>query len=266
MQRVNLKSGEVESLVPQTEAGEPGLRWYWDSPVIIDPFSNTRLYFAAQRLYRSDYRGNSWRAVSSDLSRQIDRNRINLMDRVWIEVAIAKNTSSSFFGAIVAVAESPLKEGLLFIGTDDGDIHVSENAGQSWRKAAMPTGVPDTTQVAKVWPSSHDANTVYAAYDNHWSADYKPYVYKSTDLGKTWTSIAGNLPTGTVYVVIDDPKDPNLLYVGTEFGVFTSRDGARWTRLRGGLPTIKVMDMQIHKRDDALVIATFGRGFYVLDD
>ncbi len=268
LQRFNLKTGESVNIVPQEEPGDAADRWYWDSPLIISPHNNTRLYFGSQRLYRSDDRGNSWRAVSADLSRQIDRNRLRMMDRVWPVDAVAKNTSSSFFGAIVAVSESPLREGLLWIGTDDGDIHVSENGGQNWRKITGFPGVPDTTQVARVEPSSHNANTVYAAFDNHMSGDYKPYLLKSTDLGRTWTSIAGNLPDrGTVYVVIDDPRDAALLYAGTEFGVYFSRDGgARWTRLRGGLPTIQVRDMAIHKRDDQLALATFGRGFYVLDD
>jgi photosystem II stability/assembly factor-like uncharacterized protein len=266
--RVNLKTGESVSIVPQPEPGEPGLRWYWDSPFIISPHANTRLYFAAQRLYRSDDRGNSWKAVSADLSRQIDRNRIKLMDRVWSIDAIAKNTSSSFFGAIVAVEESPIKEGQLWIGTDDGILHVSENGGGSWRKIESFPGVPDTTQVARVIPSSHDANTVYAAFDGHMSGDYKPYLLKSTDLGRSWRSITGNLPAkGTVYAMVDDPKDANILYVGTEFGLwFTRNGGQQWTRLRGGLPTIQVRDLVVQKRDDDLVLATFGRGFYVLDD
>jgi hypothetical protein len=181
---------------------------------------------------------------------------------------VARNTSSSFFGAIVAVSESPLKEGQLWIGTDDGTIQVSENAGQSWRKIASFPGVPDTTQVARVVPSSHDANTVYAAFDGHMSGDYKPYVVKSTDLGRSWTSIAGNLPNkGTVYAIVDDPVDPSLLFAGTEFGLFfTKNNGQTWTRLRGGLPTIQVRDLVIQKQTSDLVVATFGRSFYVLDD
>jgi len=268
MQRVNLKTGESVSIVPQPEPGEAGLRWYWDSPLIISPHSNTRLYFAAQRLYRSDDRGNSWKPVSADLSRAIDRNRIKLMDRVWSVDAIAKNSSSSFFGAIVTIAESPVKENQLWIGTDDGTIQVSENGGANWRKIETFPGVPDTTQVARVVPSSHDANTVYAAFDGHMMGDYKPYLVKSTDLGRTWRSIAGNLPArGTVYSMVDDPKDPNILYVGTEFGLFFTRNaGQQWTRIRAGLPTIQVRDLVVQKRDDDLVLATFGRGFYVLDD
>jgi photosystem II stability/assembly factor-like uncharacterized protein len=268
LQRVDLRTGESVNIVPQPEPGEDALRWYWDSPVIISPHSNTRLYFAAQRLYRSDDRGGSWKALTPDLSRQIDRDRIKLMDRVWSVDAVARNTSSSFFGAIVAVSESPLKEGQLWIGTDDGTIQVSENGGQSWRKMASFPGVPDTTQVARVVPSSHDVNTVYAAFDGHMSGDYKPYLLKSTDLGRNWTSIVGNLPTkGTVYAIIDDPVDPTLLFAGTEFGLyFTKNNGQTWTRLRGGLPTIQVRDLVIQKQTNDLVVATFGRSFYVLDD
>jgi photosystem II stability/assembly factor-like uncharacterized protein len=268
LQRVDLHTGESVNVVPQSEPGEEALRWYWDSPVIISPHANTRLYFAAQRLYRSDDRGESWKALTPDLSRKIDRNRIKLMDRFWSVDAVARNTSSSFFGAIVAVAESPVKEGQLWIGTDDGTIQVSENGGQSWRKMESFPGVPDTTQVARVVPSSHDANTVYAAFDGHMSGDFKPYLLKSTDLGRNWTSIAGNLPNkGTVYAVIDDPVDPSLLFAGTEFGLyFTKNNGQTWTRLRGGLPTIQVRDLVIQKQTNDLVVATFGRSFYVLDD
>ena len=268
LQRVDLRTGESVNIVPQAEPGEPALRWYWDTPVIISPHSNTRLYFAAQRLYRTDDRGESWKALTPDLSRQIDRDRIKLMDRVWSIDAVGRNTSSSFFGAIVAVSESPVKEGQLWIGTDDGTIQVSESGGQSWRKIEHFPGVPDTTQVARVVPSSHDANTVYAAFDGHMSGDFKPYLLESKDLGRSWTSIAGNLPNkGTVYAVIDDPVDPTLLFAGTEFGLyFTKNNGQTWTRLRGGLPTIQVRDLVIQKQMNDLVVATFGRSFYVLDD
>ena len=268
LQRVDLRTGESQSIVPQPEPGEAALRWYWDSPVIISPHANTRLYFAAQRLYRSDDRGDSWKALTPDLSRQIDRDRIKLMDRVWSIDAVARNTSSSFFGAIVAVAESPVKEGQLWIGTDDGTIQVSENGGQTWKKMESFPGVPDTTQVARVVPSSHDASTVYAAFDGHMSGDYKPYLLESKDLGRTWTSIAGNLPEkGTVYAIADDPVDPTLLFAGTEFGLyFTKNNGQTWTRLRSGLPTIQVRDLVVQKQTSDLVVATFGRSFYVLDD
>jgi photosystem II stability/assembly factor-like uncharacterized protein len=268
LQRFNLATGESINIVPQSEPGEEPLRWHWDSPLIISPHANTRLYFASDRVYRSDDRGTSWKAVSPDLSRQIDRNRLKMMDRVWSVDAVAKNTSTSLYGSVVTLAESPVKDGVLIAGTDDGLIQISENAGQTWRKISRFPGVPDTTFVSRVTASQHDANVVYASFDNHKSGDYKPYVLKSTDLGRSWTSIAGNLPErGTAYVVIEDHIDRNLLFVGTEFGLYaTTNGGQHWTRLRGGLPTIQVRDLAIQKREDDLVVATFGRGFYILDD
>jgi photosystem II stability/assembly factor-like uncharacterized protein len=268
LSRFNLATGEEIEIVPQPEPGEPGLRWHWDAPLLISPHSNTRLYFAANRVFRSDNQGNSWRAVSPDLTRQIDRNRLRMMGRVWSVDAVAKNASTSLYGSIVTMAESPLMEGLLWVGTDDGLIQVSDDGGANWRRIDHVPGVPDTAFVSRVEPSQHDRNTVYVSFDNHKAGDYRPYVVKSTDLGRTWTSISGNLPErGTVYVVIEDHKDPNLLFAGTEFGLHFTNDGGKvWTRLRGGLPTIQVRDLAIQKRDDDLVVATFGRGFYVLDD
>ncbi len=266
--RFNLATGERVSIVPQEEPGEPGLRWHWDAPLIISPFSPSRLYFAANRLFRSDDRGDSWRPVSRDLTRQIDRNSLKMMGRVWSVDAVAKNTSTSTYGSIVTLAESPLREGLLWVGTDDGLIQVSEDGGANWRAVTSVRGVPDTTFVSRVTPSSHDVNTVYVSFDNHKAGDYRPYIAKSTDLGRSWTLIQNNLPErGTVYVVIEDHRDPDLLFAGTEFGLYFSPDGGeRWTRLRAGLPTIMVRDLAIQKREDDLVVATFGRGFYILDD
>jgi photosystem II stability/assembly factor-like uncharacterized protein len=268
LSRFNLATGEEVDIRPEAEPGEPGLRWHWDAPVIISPHAPARLYFAANRLFRSDDRGSSWRPVSPDLTRQIDRNRLRLMGRVWSVDAVAKNTSTSLYGSIVTLAESPLKDGLLWVGTDDGLIQVSEDAGQSWRAISSVPGVPDTTFISRVTPSAHDVNTVYVSFDNHKAGDKKPYIARSTDLGRSWTLITGNLPErGTVYVVLEDHKDRNLLFAGTEFGLYVSPNGGqRWSRLRGGLPTIQVRDLAIQKREDDLVVATFGRGFYVLDD
>ena len=266
--RFNLATGERIDVQPQPEPGEPELRWNWDSPLIISPFSHTRLYFAAQRVYRSDDRGDTWRAVSPDLSRQIDRNKLKMMGRVWGVDAVAKNSSTTLYGSIVALAESPVKEGELWVGTDDGLIQVSTDGGTTWRKIEHIDGAPDTAFIPHVQPSSHDANTAYVVFDNHKMGDFKPYVFKTTDLGHSWTNISSNLPErGTAYVVIDDPVDPNLLYVGTEFGLYYSANsGKQWSKLGSGIPTIQVRDLAIQKRDDALVVATFGRGFYVLDD
>jgi photosystem II stability/assembly factor-like uncharacterized protein len=266
--RYDKPTGQELLLQPQEGKGEAPLRWNWDSPVIISPYSHTRLYFAANRLFRSDDRGDTWKAISGDLTRQTDRNKLPVMGRVWEPDAVAKNQSTSFYGNIVALSESPKKEGLIYVGTDDGLIQVTGDDGQSWTKYEKFAGVPETTYVSRLAASRHDVNTVYAAFDNHKNEDFKPYLLRSTDAGKTWTSIAGNLPeNGSVLAFAEDTVNANLLFAGTEFGAFFTVDGGQhWVQLKGGLPTIAVRDMVIQAREGDLVTATFGRGFYVLDD
>ncbi len=266
--RVDRRTGERMGIQPQEGKNEAPLRWNWDSPFIISPHSHTRLYFAANRLFRSDDRGDSWRALSGDLSRQIDRNKLPVMDRVWGPDAVAKNASTSFYGNVVALSESPKKEGLIYIGTDDGLIQVSEDGGNNWRKIEKFPNIPDMTYVSRIAASEHDAGTVYASFDNHKNGDFKPYLLKSTDAGKNWVSIKGNLPErGSVLAIAEDSINPNLLFAGTEFGLFFTLDGGqKWIQLKGGMPTIAVRDIVIQKRENDLVIGTFGRGIYILDD
>jgi photosystem II stability/assembly factor-like uncharacterized protein len=261
-------TGQELVLQPLEGKGEPALRWNWDSPIIISPHSHTRLYFAANKLLRSDDRGDTWKAISGDLTRQIDRNKLPVMGKVWGPDAVAKNQSTSFYGNIVALAESPKREGLIYVGTDDGLIQVTSDGGANWTKYEKFPGVPEMTYVSRLTASSHDAGTVFVAFDNHKNEDFKPYLLKSVDAGKTWTSIAGDLPeSGPVLAFAEDTVNANLLFAGTETGVFFTIDGgAHWVRLKGGLPTISVRDMVIQAREGDLVIATFGRGFYVLDD
>ena len=266
--RYDKPTGQELVLQPLEGKGEPPLRWNWDSPVIISPHSHTRLYFAANKLFRSDDRGDTWKAISGDLTRQINRNTLPVMGKVWDPDAVAKNVSTSFYGNIVALTESPKQEGLIYAGTDDGLIQVTSDGGQSWTKYETFSGIPDRTYVSRLAASWHDVNTVYAAFDNHKNEDFKPYLLKSVDAGKSWTSIAGNLPeNGTVLALAEDTVNANLLFAGTEFGAFFTVDGgAHWVQIKGGLPTIAVRDMVIQAREGDLVIATFGRGFYVLDD
>jgi photosystem II stability/assembly factor-like uncharacterized protein len=266
--RYDKPTGQELVLQPQEGKGEAPLRWNWDSPVIISPHSHTRIYFAANKLFRSDDRGDTWKAISGDLTRQVNRNQLPVMGRVWEPDAVAKNQSTSLYGNIVALSESPKKEGLIYVGTDDGLIQVTADGGASWTKCEAFAGVPDSTYVSRVAASRFDVNTVYAAFDNHKNEDFKPYLLKSTDAGRTWSSIAGNLPeNGAVLAFVEDTVNANLLFAGTEFGAFFTVDGgAHWVQLKGGLPTIAVRDMVMQAREGDLVIATFGRGFYVLDD
>jgi len=266
--RFDKRTGEALDIQPQAGPGMDPLRLNWDSPLVISPHDSNRLYFAAQYLFRSDDRGNSWKAISGDLTRQINRNKLPVMGRVWSIDAVAKNNSTSFYGNVVSLSESPLVTGLLYAGTDDGLIQVSEDGGANWRKVERVGTVPEFTYVSHLHASAHDANTVYAAFDNHKTGDFKPYVYKSTDRGKTWTSITSDLPTrGTTYVIVEDHVDRNLLFAGSEFGLFFSQNGGgKWIQLKGGLPTIAVRDLWVQKRRDDLVVGTFGRGIYILDD
>ena len=271
--RFDRASGEATDVQPQPGPDEEPLRWNWDAPLIISPHSPTRLYFAAQRLFRSDDRGDAWRAVSGDLSRRLDRDQLEVMGKVWSIDAVARHRSTSPYGNVVSLDESPLAEGLIYAGTDDGLVQVTADGGETWRKVESFPGVPELTYVNDLAASRHGADVVYAAFNNHKSGDFKPYLLKSGDRGATWASIAGDpvkggLPErGSVYTVVEDPVRPDLLFAGTELGVwFTLDGGAHWMELTGGMPTIAVRDLEIQERESDLVLATFGRGFYVLDD
>ena len=266
--RYDRASGEELDIQPQPEPGEGALRWHWDSPLIISPHDSRRVYFAAHKLFRSDDRAESWTAISGDLSRGLDRNQRPVMGRIWPPEAVWKNVFTSPWGTIVALDESPLVEGLLYVGTDDGLVQVSEDGGGAWRREEVFPGVPAMAYVADVVASRHDPDRVYAVFNNHKEGDFRPYVTRSDDRGASWTNITGDVPDGqSSWTLMEDHVDPDLLFLGTEFGLFVTRDGGgSWVRLRGGLPTVAVRDLEIQRREDDLVLATFGRGFYILDD
>ena len=267
MVRFDRKSGEAIDIRPEPAKGEKTFKWYWDTPLFISPHSNTRLYTAAERVFRSDDRGDSWTEISGDLTTQMDRNTFQVMGKYWSIDAVVKDVSTSQFGLIVSLVESMNKENLLYAGTDDGLIQVTEDA-KTWRKISEFPGVPAYTLVSDICPSRFDENVVYASFNNHKRDDFKPYLIKSDDKGKTWKSIAANLPAnGAVNTIIEDPINPKLLFVGTEWGVFFTIDGGeKWIQLKAGMPIVKVPDITIQERENDLVVATFGRGFYILDD
>lgn len=270
--RLDRRTSERVNIKPVEGRGEPALRFNWESPFVISPHNSSRLYFGTNRLLRSDDRGNTWRAISPDLTRQTDRNLLPVMGRVWPPEAVAQHQSTATWGNISAVSESRKKEGVLYTGTDDGVIQFSLDGGASWRKSEHPPGLPDYgsygVYVQRVAASKHADNVVYALYDNSKNGDFKPYIYKSTNNGGSWTAIAGDLPAnGPVLALAEDHVDPDLLFAGTEFGLFFTADGGKkWIRLRTNLPTIAVRDLAVQERENDLVLATFGRGFYVLDD
>jgi photosystem II stability/assembly factor-like uncharacterized protein len=270
--RLDKRTSERVSIRPAEDRGEPALRFNWESPFIISAHHPSRLYFGASRLFRSDDRGNSWKAISPDLTRQTDRNTLPVMGRIWPPEAIAQHQSTATWGNISTVAESRRREGVMIVGTDDGLTQVSIDGGANWRRSEAPPGLPSYgtygVYVQEVAASKHDEQVMYSLYENTKNGDFKPYIYKSTNRGGSWESIAGDLPaTSPVLSFAEDHVNPNLLFVGTEHGLhFTADGGKKWIRLRGNLPTIPVRDLAIQERENDLVLATFGRGFYVLDD
>lgn len=268
LQRFDKKSGEGVPIKPIEPVGGKAWRWNWDAPLLISPHDSKTLYFAANVVFKSVNRGNSWTAISGDLSRQLDRHLIPVMGKIQGLDAIAYKQSTSMYGTITALHESPKVKGLLAVGTDDGLIHISSDAGANWTKLDKLPGIPDLTFVNDVKWSQHAADVLYAVFNNHKNGDFKPYLMVSKNRGKTWEALSAGLPQrGSTYVIAEDHKDASLLFVGTEFGVFTSTDGGlTWTKLKKGLPTVAVRDIAIQQREDDLVLATFGRGFYVLDD
>ncbi len=267
LRRYDERTGNTVSIKPQPREDET-YRFNWNTPYFISPFNPSTIYVASNKVHKSTDMGDSWIEISPDLTRQIGMDELPMMGKIWPPEAVAKNMSTSPFGNIFALAESPMQKGMIYAGTDDGLIWITEDDGGNWKKYSSFTGVPDMTFVNYVLPSQHNVNTVYACFDGRKnSSDFTPYIIKSTDKGNTWTSIAGNLPSGTIYVIQEDHLDPNILFIGTEWGVWLTLDGGKqWNQIKNGIPTIQVKDLDIQERENDLVVATFGRGFYVLED
>jgi photosystem II stability/assembly factor-like uncharacterized protein len=266
--RYDRRTQERVTITPHPASGEPAYKWNWNTPILISPHNRQRLYYAAEYLFRSDDRGDSWRKVSPDLTRQLDRNKLDVMGRVWSIDSIAKNDSTSRYGSAIGLSESPVQEGVIYVGTDDGVINISEDDGASWSRVEKFRGVPDMSLVEDVVASVHDSDVAYAVFDNHKRGDFKPYVMKTNNRGSSWTSISGDLPLrGSAHTIAEDHENPSLLFLGTEFGLFFTQDGgSHWVQLKQNFPTIAVRDLEIQRRESDLVVGTFGRGIYILDD
>jgi photosystem II stability/assembly factor-like uncharacterized protein len=268
--RTDQATRETVFIQPQAREGDPYERFNWDAPILISPHNPTRLYFASQRVWRSDDRGDSWTPISKDLT--LNQERITLpmygkqqsWDNAWDFKAMSN------YNTITSLAESPKQEGLLYAGTDDGIIQVSEDGGANWRKISLGSikGVPSIPFVNDVRADLFDANVVYAALDNHKYGDFKPYIIKSSDKGKTWNLINGNLPNRLlIWRLVQDHVKKNLLFAATEFGVYFTNDGGKnWIELKGGIPTISFRDITIQREENDLVAGSFGRGIFILDD
>ena len=277
LSRLDLRTGQRTSVRPnaQNAKGGPAVvagtrfgRWHWDSPLITSAHVARRIYYAGDRVYRSDDRGDSWVAISGDLTRQLDPATIPIMGKIWPNDAVAYNQATTTLSTITALDESPLLEGLIYVGTDDGLVQITEDGGATWHKVEKFPGVAEYAYVTDVVASPRDANTVFATFNNYQRGDFAPYVVKSSDRGRSWVSIAGNLPQRSgVWSLVQDHANGDLLFAGLEFGVWVTGDGGKiWTQLSGGIPTTQARDLQIQRRENDLIVGTFGRGVFVLDD
>ncbi|HEX5757829.1 MAG TPA: hypothetical protein VF121_01410 [Thermoanaerobaculia bacterium] len=261
--RWDLRTGKRKDIRP---AGSPGvpLRFNWNAGIAVDPFAPDTIYFGSQFVHRSTDRGDTWTTISPDLTtdrKEWQRQRES--GGLTPDVTGAEN-----FTTIIALAPSPVERGVLWAGTDDGRLHVTRDGGASWTSVEKNVrGVPANTWIPHVLPSTHDAGTAFVVFDDHRRSNWTPYLYRTTDYGRTWTSLATKDLRGYALAIAQDAVDPDLLFLGTEFGLWTSLDGGRsWLPWRHGVPTVSVMDLAVHPRDHDLVIATHGRALYVLDD
>lgn len=266
--RVDLTNGDQVFIQPQPREGEHIERYNWDTPIIISPHKASRIYIGSQRVWKSDNRGNDWTPISNDLTRNESRVELPIMGRKQSYDNAWDMKAMSEYNTITSLSESPIKEGLIWAGTDDGYIQLTSDSGITWKKIPVTKlGLPERTFVNDIKADLYDENTVYVSLDNHKEGDFSPYLFKSTDLGETWKSISSNIPDRTlIWRLVQDHIKKDLLFVASEFGIYTSLNGGdRWQKLPG-TPTISFRDLVIQKRENDIVAASFGRGFFVLDD
>jgi photosystem II stability/assembly factor-like uncharacterized protein len=267
--RVDRVTNERKAIRPLPARGEPPLRWNWNTPIHISPHNPKTIYVGANKVFKSTDGGQSFTAISAELTQALDREGLSLMGVVGKDVRIAKNDGVQSYGNLVQVVESPRQAGVIYAGADDGSVQVTKDGGKTWTNISsrFPNG-PKNAYVSGLVASAHDPNTVYVAFDGHMNDDYNNYLYASADGGNTFRSISEGIPKGQVVnTVQEDPKNPAVLYAGTEFGLYVTPDrGGSWDRLRANLPTVPVHEIQIHPRDNDMIVATHGRSLWILDD
>ena len=268
--RIDRTNGEATFIKPQNDLNEPYERFNWDAPILVSPHDSETIFFGSQRVWVSNNRGDEWKAISADLTLDQERFELPIMGKVqswdnpWDVYAM------STYNTITSLSQSPVDENIIYAGTDDGIIQYTRDFGQNWTKVGVEKlpGVPKGSFVNDIKADLFDPNTVYVLLDNHKFGDYKPYVYKSNDGGKNWKNITEGIPDGFLcWRLVQDHVDKNLMFLGTEYGIYISVNGGnKWVKFSSGLPTISIRDLAIQKRENDLIAATFGRGFYVLDD
>lgn len=267
--RVDRLTGERKSIRPVAARGEPPLRWNWNTPIVLSAHNPDTIYVGANKVFRSTDRGQNWTAISSDLTQNTDRETLNLMGVTAKEFTLAKHDGVQSYGNLVQLVESPRQAGVLYAGADDGSVYMTRDDGKTWTNITNKfPGLPKDAYVSRLAASAHEVNTVYATFDNHRNDDYGTFVYASVDGGNTFRSIGEGIPKGhAITALAEDPTNSNVLYTGSEFGLFVSLDrGGRWQRFKSGLPTVPIHEIVFHPRDHDMIVATHGRSIWILDD
>jgi len=268
--RRDLRTNEARIIRPEPKEGEPRYRFQWNAPLVISAHDPRTIYYGGNFLFKSTDRGDTWMKLGGDLTTGVDRAKLPILGKVPDKDTLSRNDGVQDYPCITTISESPFTTAVLWVGTDDGNLQVTRDGGQTWKNVAGKVpGVPKGTYVSRVVASRYAEGTAYVALDGHRSNDFNTYVFMTTDYGETWKAISRGLPAnhGTLHVLREHPRDPELLFVGTEYGVFVSFDGgANWTALKMNLPTVPVDDIAIHPRENDLILGTHGRSIWVLDD
>ena len=268
--RRDMHTGQQPAIRPEPKHNEPPYRFQWNSPVAISTFNHSTIYYAGNYLFKSTDRGDSWTRLGPDLTTGVERGKLQILGKVPDKSTLSRNDGVEEYPTVTTISESPLSANVLWVGTDDGNLQVSLSGGKSWKNVAMRApGVPKGTYISRVVASKYAEGTAYATFDGHRSDDYGVYIFITTDYGESWKAIRNGIPdsAGSVHVIREHPRNPNLLFVGTEFGLWVTWDrGANWTALKNNFPTVPVDDIQIQERENDLVLGTHGRSIWILDD
>ena len=264
LERQNIETGDSQGIKPVAPQSEPPYRFNWNSPIYVSPNDPNALYFGGNYLFKSTDQGRSWTRLGPDLTSNDPKKTIDSGGELT-----ADNTGAEIHCTILTISESVVQPGVIWVGTDDGLVQVTKDGGKTWANVTKNIkSLPPDSWVSRIEAGHHAPGTAYATFDRHWWDDYKPYIYRTEDFGATWLPIRGNLPeVGYLRVVREDPVNKNLLFCGSEFGLFVSFDGGKsWVSRWKDFPTVAVHDIQIHPREKDLVIGTHGRGVWIVDD